>query len=58
MDSCVPTHQPKDPKLWRIWFHETEFMSLGETLKPMWGQPALKIVDGDRVILFVPVIPS
>jgi hypothetical protein len=58
MDSCLPTFQPKDPKLWRILLPNTEFMSLGETLKPVWGLPALKIIDGDQVMLFAPEIPS
>ena len=34
---------------------DTEFMSLGELLKLVWGLPALKMVDGERVILLVPV---
>lgn len=50
--------ETKRPELWRILLPTTEYISLGETLKPVWGKPALKIVDGDRVILFVPVIPS
>ena len=55
MDSYVPACQPKDPAKWRLELALTEFMSLGELLKECWGQPALKIVDGDRVILLAPV---
>jgi hypothetical protein len=45
------TFTPKNPKLWRLYFQDTEFMSLGELLKIVWGQPASKIVDGERVVL-------
>ena len=56
---CFKTgDETKRPELWRILLPTTEYISLGETLKSVWGQPALKIVDGDRVILFFPVIPS
>ena len=55
MDSCLPTSQPKDLKLWRFRFPTTDYMSLGELLKECWGLPALKIVKDDSVVLLAPV---
>src|SRR6266571_7196282 len=49
--TCPPNYQPKDLKLWQILFPNTEFMSLGETLKPMSGQPAIRRVKDDSVVL-------
>ncbi len=56
MDSHLSdTFQPKDPKLWRFMLPECEYASLGEMLREIWGQPALKIVEHDSVILLAPV---
>ena len=53
--NCIKTAEPKDPQLWWFDYPLTEFMSLGETLKLCWGEPALKIVKDDNVVLLAPV---
>jgi hypothetical protein len=56
MRTCLePAFQPKDPKLWLLYFPVTDYMSLGELLKPVWGLPALKVVSCDDIILLAPV---
>jgi hypothetical protein len=50
-------YEPKDPKLWRFQFPPTEYISLGEMLKEIWGQPASKVVLQDKLILLHLVYP-
>jgi hypothetical protein len=58
MRTCLkPTYQPKDPKLWLLYFPVTEYISLGEMLKEIWGQPASKVVLQDKLILLHLVYP-
>ncbi len=46
---------PKDARLWRFWFPECDYMSLGELLKEYWGTPLPKFYyrKVDAVVLLV-----